>query len=658
MTTLVLDSGAYTAKIGYSHEKVSVIPNCQFRSKTLRLKTFTANQLDEIKDPSGLFYILPFQKGYLVNWDVQRKVWDHLFGKEMFKVDFADTSVVITEPYFNFTSIQESMNEILFEEYQFQAALRINTGSLSAHRYFQENNSELCCIVVDTGFSFTHIAPYCRGRKMKDGICRINVGGKLLTNHLKEIISYRQLHVMDETHVINQVKEDVCYVSQDFYNDMEIAQLKGEENLVMRDYVLPDFSSIKKGFCKPREEMNFTGKYKTGEQILRLNNERFAVPEMLFHPSDIGIQEMGIPEALVNSINKMPEEMQPHFYKNIVLTGGNTLFPGFRDRVYKEVRALAPTEFQVSVVLPQNPICYSWEGGKLLAENPDFEEMVVTREDYEENGHYICEENSGACCTLVAPKISFLRVRRTNQLRKMASSGRKQTKKTKPTEDATDLQAFDFNIEEEKKGLSGSDDEAREETPIVDKLGKKRSASTFEENDLGVGVGNEVQTMLEKFGADISKAMQAKRKRLEAFTKSSLKGSNQKIEQLWKTQHNQRQKLTQEYSQQVFSVLQQWETDVQKSEEQEEKLNNLFRQQQKLFQQARVVQSQKLKTIKELYEQFVKNMEEMEKSHEVFLQGAQMELKKEMALLQKKIMMDTQQQEMATVRKSLQSMLF
>lgn len=34
-------------------------------------------------------------------------------------------------------------------------------------------------------------------------------------------------------------------------------------------------------------------------------------------------------------------------------------------------------------------------------------------------------------------------------------------------------------------------------------------------------------------------------------------------------------------------------------------------------------------------------MEEIEKSHEAFLQGAQMELKKEMALLQKKIMMDT-----------------
>lgn len=58
---------------------------------------------------------------------------------------------------------------------------------------------------------------------------------------------------------------------------------------------------------QPKEEMVFSGKYKTGEQILRLANERFAVPEMLFHPSDIGIQEMGIPEAIVDSIQSLPE---------------------------------------------------------------------------------------------------------------------------------------------------------------------------------------------------------------------------------------------------------------------------------------------------------------------------------------------------------------
>ncbi|XP_078090836.1 actin-related protein 6 isoform X1 [Mustelus asterias] len=307
-------------------------------------------------------------------------------------VDFPETTIIITEPYFNFNSIQESMNEILFEEYQFQAVYRTNAGTLSAHKYFEENNSELCCLVVDSGYSFTHIVPHCKGKKMNEGICRINVGGKLLSNHLKEIISYRQLHVMDETHVINQVKEDVCYVSQDFYKDMEIAQLKGNANTVMRDYVLPDFSTIKKGFCKPLEEMVFNGKYKTSEQILRLTNERFAVPEILFHPSDIGIQEMGIPEAIVHSIQSLPEEMHPHFYKNIILTGGNTLLPGFRDRVYADVRSLTPCDYAVSVLLPENPITHSWEGGRLLSESSDFMDLVVTKDDYEENGHCICEE--------------------------------------------------------------------------------------------------------------------------------------------------------------------------------------------------------------------------------------------------------------------------
>ncbi|KAE8606263.1 hypothetical protein XENTR_v10010650 [Xenopus tropicalis] len=167
-------------------------------------------------------------------------------------------------------------------------------------------------------------------------------------------------------------------------------------------------------------------------------------------------------------------------------------------------------------------------------------------------------------------------------------------------------------------------------------------------------MGDEVQNMLGRFGADISKALMAKRKRLETYTKASLKTSNQKIENVWKTQQDDRQKLSSEYSQQFGDLCQRWEADAQKAEEQDEKLTNMIRQQQKLFHQARIVQNQRLKTIRQDNEQFLKNMSDLEKTHE----NAQNELKKEMALLQKKIMMDTQKQEMASVRKSLQSMLF
>ncbi|NXJ20120.1 SYCP3 protein, partial [Dicrurus megarhynchus] len=245
----------------------------------------------------------------------------------------------------------------------------------------------------------------------------------------------------------------------------------------------------------------------------------------------------------------------------------------------------------------------------------------------------------------------------------MAPSGRKHGGKAgKPAQEDQTIPAYDF--EEERKELSGSEEDLREGaymTLLAHFQGLSKAWFIIPETTrllLGNFDWGEVQNMLERFGADINKALSAKRKRLEMYTKASLKTSNQKIEYVWKTQQEQRQKLNHEFSQQFLTLFQQWDVDVQKAEEQEEKLANMLRQQQKVFQQARIVQSQRLKTIKQLYEQFLKSMEELEKSNENLLAGAQNELRKEMAMLQKKIMMDTQQQEMATVRKSLQSMLF
>ena len=65
----------------------------------------------------------------------------------------------------------------------------------------------------------------------------------------------RQLHVLDETYLINQVKEDLCFVSTNFWDDMEIAKKKFPENTIVRDYVLPDYSTIKRGYIRPIEKM-------------------------------------------------------------------------------------------------------------------------------------------------------------------------------------------------------------------------------------------------------------------------------------------------------------------------------------------------------------------------------------------------------------------
>jgi len=79
---------------------------------------------------------------------------------------------------------------------------------------------------------------------------------------------------MDETYVMNQVKEEVCYVSTDFDSDMNIARLKNKENTVVRDYVLPDYANIRKGYVKTQEES--TGKPINSEQVnKKLTKKRF-----------------------------------------------------------------------------------------------------------------------------------------------------------------------------------------------------------------------------------------------------------------------------------------------------------------------------------------------------------------------------------------------
>ncbi|XP_027631513.1 synaptonemal complex protein 3 [Tupaia chinensis] len=218
----------------------------------------------------------------------------------------------------------------------------------------------------------------------------------------------------------------------------------------------------------------------------------------------------------------------------------------------------------------------------------------------------------------------------------MLPSGRKHSVKSGKSSLEDQVITYDYE-KEDKKGLSGSEEDITEgKTPVIEKHGKKRCSTGLVED-----VGGEVQNMLERFGADINKALIAKQKRLEMYTKASIKTSNQKLDHVWKTQQDQRQKLGQEFSQQFMTVFEQWDLDMQKTEEQEEKLANLFRQQQKLFQQSRIVQSQRLKTIRQLYEQFTKSMEDLEKEHDNLLTGAQSELRKEMAMLQKKIMMET-----------------
>lgn len=222
--------------------------------------------------------------------------------------------------------------------------------------------------------------------RCKSAVTRLEVGGKMLTNYLKDIISYRQLHVLDETYVMNQCKEDCCFVSSDFYNDMRIAKEKGPNNTIGKEYVLPDYLEIRRGHIRDKLEAV------QGKQIIKMNNERFSVPEILFSPSDIGIKQMGLSEILKYSLSRTDEVHHPDLLANVLLTGGNACLPGFKRRIFSDLRLLADYDMEVCVHSVPDPTSYAWLGGKLLANSPNFHQKTVSRKEYLENGSDFCNE--------------------------------------------------------------------------------------------------------------------------------------------------------------------------------------------------------------------------------------------------------------------------
>lgn len=406
--TLILDNGAATIKCGLaSAESPMVIPNCKMKVKAEKQRHYIGDQIEKCLDCSGLFYILPHQKGFIINWDVQREIWDYVINRKFDAMKPKETDIIITEPYFNFKSVQNNTDEVLFEEYGFHSILRTNTGFLSSINHkaaytkgdattdlaTSEDSFPLACLVVDSGFSFTHIAPYVYSEKrefvkLKQGVRRIDVGGKLLTNHLKDLISYRQMNVMDETFVINQCKEDVCFIASDFEETLKKCE-QFRKNKIVKDYILPDFTNVKRGYIRePDWKAKPNSLNSVDPQFVRLANERFQVPELLFHPSDIGINQVGLVEAIVDSISCLPKKIQPLLYSNIVLTGGSVKIRGMKERLVKGIRSYCPAHYDVKVFLDDNSITHAWRGGKTLATQyfDIFQKLAVTKKDYDESG--------------------------------------------------------------------------------------------------------------------------------------------------------------------------------------------------------------------------------------------------------------------------------
>ena len=244
----------------------------------------------------------------------------------------------------------------MFETFNVPAMYIVVQGVLALYA-----SGRTCGLVVDSGDSVTDIIPVYEGYQLPHAILKIDIGGKDITEFLMQLLTDRgyQFTTTTEKEVVRDAKEKFSFVSGNFEADMKA-------------------SSMSRKFEKLYEFPSGNG--------FTLNNERFRCTEALFNPEMIGKNRPGLHKAIIDAVEQCEAKVHSKLYENIVLTGGNTMFEGVGDRITKEISRLIPTATNINVITPPERKYSVWIGGSILASLETFQQMWISKEEYDCDG--------------------------------------------------------------------------------------------------------------------------------------------------------------------------------------------------------------------------------------------------------------------------------
>ena len=291
------------------------------------------------------------------------RIWKHIFHTELV-ADIKSYHVVVTEAPFAKYSNKKEMAQSLFEKLNIESLYITNTSTLSLYA-----NGKTTGIVVDIGYQTTSCVPIYEGFVLNHAVGKADMGGEELNNYFIKLINEdkennkKQYTSTTDKATINELKEKVCYVADDYDNECKLSMDSFNTNSKKLEvYDLPDQTKV------------------------YLGAQKFKCPEMLFQPSLAGSSHVGIHEQAFKSIKSCDEDINRDLFLNVVLCGGSSLFSKIKPRLAKELQSLAPTGRNVSVIAPPERKYSAWLGGAILTSLESFRNaMFVQRKDYLEN---------------------------------------------------------------------------------------------------------------------------------------------------------------------------------------------------------------------------------------------------------------------------------
>jgi actin-related protein len=263
---------------------------------------------------------------------------------ESLGVDPKGERVLLAEAPLNPKENRERMTQILFDDFGVSGmyiAIRPVLALFSQQR--------TTGIVLDTDEGVSYSVPIYEGYALPHAIIRLDLAERDLDLLMQKRLSSRG-------------------VSVDLTTAAELVDTLG--------YIADDFE----------EAMQSGGQGAATHRGVTIDTERFAVPEALFQPYFLGMQSAGIHETVYNSIMKCDVDIRKELYANTVIAGRGSMFPGIAERLHKEIGALAPPTIKIRVIAAPDRDVIVWKGGDALASLDAFQQMWISRVEYEASG--------------------------------------------------------------------------------------------------------------------------------------------------------------------------------------------------------------------------------------------------------------------------------